>query len=500
MISNDITIDMSPGATESLIRSVATDNLNEGVYSCVLQAMITGEWITLGHDSFSLTVPPIAIDGTLEQATLPRLLVLLDENKPCTEADSDDDDDHDCCTNSSDRDPHGPSNAPLLSEQRSYLEALLTAQGYNYTIVSDRAAFAEQFLSGAYNTYALFSEQIKLSETLQKALREAVYRGDGLLVAGDHDHRNHKLYEALGITYRGKKPNANAVEMTDSDLSRPQQLALQLEEKVINAELKNATTAGHFLFSDNQMNTVHAVTVNPYGEGQAVHFGYDLLAEAVLASLTGPHADLISSSLATIAPVFDLPQLGSSVPILLTVNNQGMATPGQAVITLPQGVVLIDSGGAMPQPNGSIIWPFDLQASEVTNLMLWLQPQSDQSDLRIDALIQTGEAPDLLDHETLSLTLMLSSAPTLKDLLDELSLLADEDNVYRKAFNYLEQAQQALDESDSDDAFEKMLKGSDELIKLDTPEAGQIRLKLAQVIRLTGLTHATDSEHHDDDD
>ncbi|MCU7815440.1 MAG: hypothetical protein KZQ81_09565 [Candidatus Thiodiazotropha sp. (ex Rostrolucina anterorostrata)] len=45
-----------------------------------------------------------------------------------------------------------------------------------------------------------------------------------------------------------------------------------------------------------------------------------------------------------------------------------------------------------------------------------------------------------------------------------------------------------------------MLKGSDELIKLDTPEAGQIRLKLAEVIRLTGLTHATDREHHDSDD
>lgn len=502
LTSNDTTIDMSPGATESLIRSVATNDLSEGIYSCVIQAMMAGEWITLGHDSFSLTVPPIAIHGTLEQATLPRLLVLLDDNSPCSvddDSNEGDDDDHDCCGNSIDRDPHGPSNAPLLSEQRSMLEALLTAQGYSYTIVSDSAAFAEQFLSGAYNTYALFSEQVKLSETIQKALREAVYRGEGLLVAGDHDHRNHNLYDALGINYRGKKPNANAVEMSDSDLSGPQELALQLEEKVINAELSNATRAGHFLFSGNHTDTVHAVTVNPYGEGLAVHVSYDLLAEVTLADLTGLHADLISSSLATITPEIDLPQLGSSIPILLTVTNQGMATPGQAIITLSQGIALIDSGNAVQQPNGSIIWPFDLQASEVSDLMLWLQPLSDQSDLRIDALIQTGEVPDLLDQETLSLMLMLRSAPTLPDLLDELSLLVDQDNAYHKAFNYLEQAQQALDESDSDDAFEKMLKSSDELIKLGTPEAGQIRLKLAEVIRLTGLTQTTDSEHHDDD-
>ncbi|MCU7860671.1 MAG: carboxypeptidase regulatory-like domain-containing protein [Candidatus Thiodiazotropha sp. (ex Lucinoma kastoroae)] len=501
--SSDTTINLEPGATESLIRSVATDNLNEGIYSCVLQAMITGEWVTLGHDTFSLTVPTIAIDGTLEQATLPRLLVLLDENKPCTDDDDSnggDDSDHDCCTNSSDSDPHGPSNAPLLSEQRSYLEALLDSQGYSYTIVSDSAAFAQQLLSGAYNTYALFSEHVKLTETIQKALREAIYRGEGLLVAGDHDHRNHNLYDALGINYRGKKPNANAVEMSDSDLSGPQELALQLEERVINAELSNATSAGHFLFSGNHTDIVHAVAVNSYGEGHAVHVSYDLLAEAALAGLSSPHTELIRSALATIAPVFDLPRLGGSVPILLTVTNQGMATPGQAVITLPQGVALIDSGGAIPQPNGSIVWPFNLQQSESSALMLWLQPQSDQSDLRIDALIQTGEAPDLFDQATLSLTLILSSAPTLSDLLSELSLLVDQDNAYRKAFNLLEKAQQALDQSDSDDAFEKMLKGSEALIKLDTPEAGQIRLKLAEVIRLAGLTQTTDREHHDSDD
>ncbi|MES9989799.1 MAG: hypothetical protein ABW077_17995, partial [Candidatus Thiodiazotropha endolucinida] len=99
----------------------------------------------------------------------------------------------------------------------------------------------------------------------------------------------------------------------------------------------------------------------------------------------------------------------------------------------------------------------------------------------------------------LSLTLMLSSAPRLTDLLNELSLLADQDNAYHKVFSYLEEAQQALDESDNDDALEKMLKSSDKLIKLDTPEAGQIRLELAEVIRLTGITHTTDSDHHDDD-
>jgi len=71
------------------------------------------------------------------------------------------------------------------------LEALLEANGWSYTIVIDEPAFTHELRSGGYLVYALFSEQQKLSSQQQKELREAVYRGECLIVAGAHDQRHH---------------------------------------------------------------------------------------------------------------------------------------------------------------------------------------------------------------------------------------------------------------------------------------------------------------------
>jgi hypothetical protein len=487
LAQSDLNITLQPSATERLIRSVETDNLSDGEYACLLQAMIVGEWTTLGYDNFSFTIPPIEIQSTLTRASLPRTLVLLDEQSTCSDDDN------------GDNDPDGPSNAPLLSEQRSTLNAMLSMRGDSYTIVSEGSAFTEHFLGGTYNTYALFSEQIKLSKTTQKALREAVFRGDGLVVAGDHDQRNKKLNDALGYRYRGMKPFATAVEMTDSELSTAQQLALQLEEKVIRAELTGAQSAGRFLFDGDQNADVPGVTLHAYGEGEAVHVGYDLLAEAVLAGANSPQADLLRSTLEAVAPLQDLPRMGSGVPVILTLTNQGLATPGRAIITLPEGVALIDSGLALLPSDGTLVWSFDLQESEMVSLVMWLQPLSEQNDLRIDALIQTGASPDYIDYESLSLTLALSPVPLLTDLVDELAQLVDQDTAYLKAHRYLVKAGRAQEQSKVEKAYEYLLDGSGKLSTLDTQEAREIRLKLADLIRLTGLTLASQSNPDDEE-
>ena len=56
--------------------------------------------------------------------------------------------------------------------------------------MTDEDAFTRELRSGGYSAYALFSEHEKLDEQVQDELREAVYRGEGLLVAGAHDQRN----------------------------------------------------------------------------------------------------------------------------------------------------------------------------------------------------------------------------------------------------------------------------------------------------------------------
>ncbi|MEW8000742.1 MAG: carboxypeptidase-like regulatory domain-containing protein [Candidatus Thiodiazotropha endolucinida] len=385
-------------------------------------------------------------------------------------------------------DQHGPVDSPSEISQFSLIQRLLNEAGWQYTLVTDAEAFEEAFFQGGYSAYALFSEQVKLPETLQKAVREAAYRGEGLLVAGDHDQRNHTLYDALGVTYRGKEPKAYGVALIDSALLTATEIALQLNDKAIDTQLNGATTAGHFQVDGNNLEPVHAVTYHQYGEGRTVHVGYDLLAEATLSGLDSVHVQLIHNALVHVVPSSVTLQQGVSFPLTLTVTNEGIATLGRAVITLPVGVAVIDSAQAQPRLDGTLVWSFSLLEGDVQQLTLWLQSHTALTSLSIDALIQSGEHPDYLDQESLYLSLILQAKPALSAALDELTLLESQDKAYRKALQWLTQADTDQELPDYPAAIDALLKCADELIKLDTPEAADVRLKVAEAIRQIGLS------------
>ncbi|MEK8021237.1 MAG: nidogen-like domain-containing protein [Candidatus Parabeggiatoa sp.] len=172
------------------------------------------------------------IESTFEPGTKGRLLILLDkETAP-------------------DNDPHGPKTAPTLSAQRAFLETLLKSQGWSYTIVTDEQAFTRELRSGGYIVYALFSEQQKLKEAIQKELREAVYRGEGLVIAGAHDKRHH-FDEVLGIKYKGKYTKASAFILAEDSQTEAVTIPFAFSDHVLRAELKGALSLGTFQLGHN---------------------------------------------------------------------------------------------------------------------------------------------------------------------------------------------------------------------------------------------------------
>ncbi|MGI9279683.1 MAG: hypothetical protein ACR2PX_08625 [Endozoicomonas sp.] len=102
------------------------------------------------------------------------------------------------------RDPYGPADQPDLPAQRQALESLLKQKQWSYTVVDNREDFARELRSGSYSVLGLFSEEITLDHWTQKAIREAVHSGSGLLVAGIHDTRHMILEPALGIIKLGE--------------------------------------------------------------------------------------------------------------------------------------------------------------------------------------------------------------------------------------------------------------------------------------------------------
>ncbi len=544
--------------TSSYTRTIAANSLAIGNYACILQARVQDNWQPLGYDAFTVTEPLIDIDTTLEAGDGQRLLVLLDAPVACHEEghdsdekdshhhDSDDvhdkakndrhsDDDeqedgHHNCTQADATDPHGPQGAPSLNAQRTWLEERLVEQGVSYTLATDAGAFSRELRSGSYTAYALFSEHIKLSKQTQKELREAVYRGEGLLVAGAHDNHHNKLDDVQGIDTKGKLTAPTAVAIAGPDVYADGSATLPLADRVNRlvpdgAEIvaqypalpdceedddshhdgHHKDDGGYHKKKDKKgkkgkddddshhdhrhgghtacQNDAIAITRHRYGNGRSVTMGFDLLVQAAAGNTVPRLTQLLSEALTDIQPPVGnwLPR--APVHIRLSLNNAGIATSGRAVITLPLDSTVLDAGPAQPQSGGQLTWPFSLAEGESETLNLWLQLPPRAGPAHTEALIQVGIEPAWNDHDTRLLTLTLATTPSLVQVADRLETLKDQDKHYKHALKKVHKARHKLADGHLEKALKESLKAAKELAKISADDAAQIRLLLAQAIR-----------------
>src|SRR4030067_17964 len=141
----------------------------------------------------------------------------------------------------------GPATRPGGPRRAGFLETLLRKAGWSYTITDTADDFSRELRTGGYSVYALFTEQEKLAEQIQKELREAGFRSEGLLEAGSHDTRPGRVDEALGIKYIGQLTDATMVEMASSPLHTGGQGAFLFDDKELRAELEGAKRAARYL-------------------------------------------------------------------------------------------------------------------------------------------------------------------------------------------------------------------------------------------------------------
>ncbi len=149
-LSTETTLNLDAGATQILERTINTGELEVGDYACVLQALIEEQWETLAYGVFYVDEPPIQIDATFNLGERGRILILLDFGHP------------------DNNDPHGSQAAPNQTAQQDFLESLLEAIGWTYTIVTDAGAFTRELRTGGYLVYALLSEHDKLASKCKK--------------------------------------------------------------------------------------------------------------------------------------------------------------------------------------------------------------------------------------------------------------------------------------------------------------------------------------------
>lgn len=502
------TINLPAGGTRAHEQNIDTRNLAVGGYTCVIRAEVNGATATLAFGGFRVVEPPIKIDAELKLGAKGRLLVLLDNPKACGNDDEQKDNGKKTAASSSpepckiaDTDPYGPAAAPKLSAQRVFLEKLLKAEGWSYTITETAEDFTRAFHSGGYSLYALLAEREKLAETVQKELREAVFRGEGLLVAGVHDNRLNKLSPALGLRHIGQVSDAAGVAVSPGTLAPAGSFNLLSDDPALRVKRTTAQSLATYVptgvsagpisgdqdcrdtdamsskgsESENDECEGHpekyldAVTFNRYGSGLAAYTGFDLLATVTRDGETALAAKLLKALLGGVNPktLNLLPDTGA--PIDLTVTNRGMATPAQVTLTLPAGVTVLDPGtGSVTEANGvqpgTVTWTLNLGLQQTVTLPLWLRLPETPGPVTLNAKVEVTRAGVTKTYAEPSLTLNVIAVPTLDQLKKEardVYMASPADRT--RLSQILDRLDDALRASKLDRAIDEALKATDVL-------------------------------------
>jgi hypothetical protein len=376
------------------------------------------------------------------------------------------------------------STLPTLSQQREFLEELLDERGWSYKIVTDDEAFEHELRSGQYAQYALFSEHEKLAEQVQKELREAVYRGEGLLDAGQHDHRHHSFDEALGIKPVGHHAKAKSVTIT-APWSAPGTVALATHNEALRVRLEGAQEIARFEFGRERDNTYGwgggghgqiedaAASSYTYGRGKSVYVGYDLLAEATYAGKDSLHAQLLANALTHVAPDVTTAHAGGVVPLRLSIQNGATATLGRAQLPLPADVTLVDAGEA-DYANGTLSWPLDLSVNEQQQLTVWVRLPERVGTVIFEARVQSGVEPNYVDQAQPRLTLNAVE----RDSIADARATAQTSIRFLLVKLWLDKAQFWLDRNRPDFALSSLVQASSEVIKVSHPQAQELRWRI----------------------
>ncbi|WAK03309.1 virginiamycin B lyase family protein [Methylobacter sp. YRD-M1] len=503
--------DISQGNSFSVAAIWPATSTGQTTYVTVLTATLGGKTLPLAQHSFTVAD---AIKLDVKQALLPqnRVLVLLacqpgengghghkdgkahhDDHEHDEDQKHHDDHKHD----QKHHDEHDDGNS-CLDSRTAFIDELLTQLNLPHRVTVTAEDFRIAFRSGHYNTYWLSGGIDKLPDPLAEEIREAVNRGDSLLIDGMHDARNKLLDEVVGVQYRGKLAPANQpVELTGplfaagSVVTRGRPLKLELDTGTLQAYFPDSLDCEdcddekhHGQTADNP-----AIVSNRYGQGHSMIMAFDLVDTLRQAP---PLPDVWQ---AIIEAAFDelLPELpetytsGALVVAKTTVANQGQAVDLQVIDTLPADAKVITTEPAARIDNAGVQATWDLnlgigQSQELT-LAWWLSGPT--GSYTLDMLVNTIQGGQTKPYGSYPLTLTVASAldqQATADLIAQLKALTFSRHKDRQARDQALQAlQQGLAQAAAghyDEAIASLIEAVNRLNAIESKPISTYRLDL----------------------
>ena len=458
------------GSTTSLVNpgSVAPFFVPDLVGQYVVELIVNDGFDNSTPDTATISVvePKPVITGDMQGQGKGRLLVLMDREE----------------------DIESYSDEPSFLEQHYNLEAILMRADWSYTIVTNIDVFTLEMRTGEYSAYAILSEKQLLEERLQRELREAVYRGDGLLVAGAHDNRMEKLEAALGIKHEGKHNEVTGLDVLMSDIHElGDQVDLALQQKPLRFIIEGAIPVASYQFSTPAGAPLDsALTVYDYGLGTSVFSGLDLLAQATAAGQGSLFETLLANALGVVHPDSLKSLTGGVIPITLELIDERVSTSGRVMISLPEGTYIVDSTVSLSSTGIGAIWEYDILDGETLSMTFWLRLPDQSGPVTIQAVVQSGELYDYLDQTTLNLEMAVEASPSITGVVDEARSLVSQfpaEEAFIYALENIEHADKELVKGSPEKALKELIKATDKLLVTSLLEGGQLRLMIDQLIR-----------------
>jgi hypothetical protein len=325
----------------------------------VLSAQVGTNTVVLAQDTFTILEPPIKLEVSQQRAAKGRVLVLLScqFNRP-----NEGNDDGGADTGAAN------SDTACLASRAAFLGAYLDGLGVTHRITVDRDEFRALFRSGAYNVYWLSGGGNKLLDPLADEVREAVNRGDALVLDGVHDNRNHTLDEVVGIKHIGKlNPLDQPITVTGPLFDAA---TLATSGRPLRAELAGGREEARFSGTPYP-----AIVSRDFGLGRGLIFSFDLVGSLQQASAQGGTSGAAWKSHMLDAFAYAVPALpaayGASghADLRIVVKNLARAVEVEVVLTPPDGAAIVATEPpAVVGEDGRATWRFLLEADGVRTL------------------------------------------------------------------------------------------------------------------------------------
>jgi len=366
-------------------------------------------------------------------------------------------------------------------ERAASIDTLLNDLSISHSVTNDSAVFRSELRSGLYNGYWISGKVQNLDDTLGAEIREAAFRGDGVLLDGLHDESTKTLDEVGGVLIHGKlgaRDQAVILTAPFQDTYLP----------TLGRGLKLVPTTGQIIGRFGlAAGDPPAVTTDDYGYGHGMLYGFDLMRS--LSGAATEWTDAFDQSLTWAAPAFTGAQaVGEAVQFQMEVSNLGMDTDVGVHLTLPAGAVYLSSDTApAPTPaagDSEVSWSVFLAKDETRtlNVMVRLPGTPGMYAFMTETgAIKSGVYQRFGDPVAsfVSLTSALQSLSETIEAINQLPITLAKERAFRKqVIALIGDAQSAEANGQYDAVIDNLVAAIDKLNQITTAETKDVRYQL----------------------